>query len=477
MTSIKEIINQINSNIAMVLSSSDQSDMKKVVDGLSALRPNLEYAEEIRQMYEGRGREYLAKALRARYPNTSADMAILPFNWVKLVASQDAATYDGPTERYAVGGDGVKIEEGPIAKEVSSVESDIAANWVLPEAERRVAVCGTQFIRVMYDAVEKRIRADLFWPQDVWVIPDTKAPAHLPSVQLLVCKILSPYGEGDGEEWYQVWSPNKQNDVVTSWKVVTAPAKGAYLSSEEYKSPILPWCVFNNTDGKTIYGGLDVDFVKTVEEVGVQIANHFYCIDVESHTPLVYEGTQNENASMAFGPGMIVKVGQNEDLRTLSLSPKLQEQQESIKMMLSILACTRRQSPDAYSFQRTDYASGVAKAIANEPQEKARQERVEIALRFERHRLWPALTAVHDAFKPNAQRLSGYSWFIEVSPTVRFEAPSDIRANADFGLQNGLISKKKAAVLLGFYNSEIDAESDIQEIAANQPDPPSTVGA
>lgn len=473
---MKDIITEVYNALSLVLSSSDQSDMKKVIDKLSALRPNLERAEEVRQMYEGRGRDYLAKALHARYPNTSADMAILPFNWVKLVAAQDAATYDGPAERYAVGGDGAKIEEGPIAQEVASVVNDIAAAWLLPEAERRVAVCGTQFVRVMYDAVDKRMRADLFWPQDVWVIPDPKAPAHLSSAQLLICKILSPYGEGDGEEWYQIWLPNRQNDVVTSWQVVTAPAKGPYLSSENYASPALPWCVFNNTDGKTIYGGLDVDFVRTIEEVGVQIANHFYCIDIESHTPLVYEGGQNEAASMAFGPGMIVRVGQNEDLRSLSLSPKLKEQQESIKMLLSMLASTRRQSPDAYSFQRTDYASGVAKAIANEPQEKARQERVEIALRFERHRLWPTLAAVHDAFKPNSQRLSGYSWFVEVSPTTRFEAPADIRANADFGLQNGLISKKKAAVMLGFYNSENDAETDIQEIEASQADAPSTAG-
>lgn len=434
--------------------------------------------EAIRAQYEGRILPSLAAELRRRYPATYRDMSPLPFAWVRHVAEEDAAVYDVPPTREVE-----MPDDGEVSPEVdaafASLIDDAHLDIVMAEAERRVSVAGSVFLRVRADTFAvfgsdevPPIVVDAYWPSDVRIIPHPLAPTNLAAAYGIAFRQAAPAGCEAWEVWrrpllgaddgvgvvdefqgvrFGPWSsslfvdsPSGDRRVVVehvledSWPLALPVVRWDSRIPEGY--PVVP---------------ADPTLVAIADALNVALTNEQFLVDTCAHPMLVEIGGSSE-AVKQIGPGLVYPVGRDGDLRSVSQTTDFGGVREAINGLKANLGATRSGDSQTYTADPSTVASGIAMKIRNQPLEKKRREAAQRAV-FVEKRLLAIMAELSDHYRGTSIISSGVRFSMTPGKQDEIEEPEAKQRRLEEAKDRGWISDAAAATAAGYYRTKDDA--------------------
>lgn len=468
----------------------------------------------VRQRYEGRAVAIHRRARMNRYPTSWQHMPDVSFNWTALVASVDASVYAYEPKRFLVDDDEEALpDDSDEAKAFARLVKDAGLASVMPEMERRLMAARTVFGRIGWEGgfdddgtpLDRGgcPRIDLYWPQDVYVIPHPSRPTSLETAVALLARQSGVSGmAGDGLRndrsdlmsiagtmfgvgtTFEVWTrpieekPDGTIAKLGPWSVERADLRGGSavpFGSDDslYAGQRLPWFVAHaSMPAGCPYVDEDHDTHHITDALNVGWSNVLFVADTQGHDQPVISGNTVEAADVAVGPDVPIILKTGDSATMLSANPKLAEMLEIGKTAMRTLAVTRRQSPDAYATERGPTLTGVSRKIANEPQDKARLERQHPAVVLEERHVMPILLEQArlwgDGFDVIGEDLSG-----RMTPRdpPEFEDAEARQRRTVLAEDVGYISKPRAAVESGWYRTEEEARAALEKIKEEAPPP------
>lgn len=412
-----------------------------------------------RHYYEGKQLGYLREVLSKNHPIRGAEMVATVLNYVRLIADQDSDAFRGEVTFEVA-----DVDEQP-DDFVDLVRSTRLVR-VLKECERRLMIARSMFLRSMYNPVLGRVVVDQFWPSDIDIVPHPGAPTSIEGA-LAICARVSG-GAGSGKKCYEVWT---REDVGQPFQVSRIDEDGnetLILESGDgrtWPGETHPFCAWHVSDPEgTPYVDDDHDLLDMQDTINAEWTLLGEMIRFQAASALVYSGTDDGIAPI--GSGLVTRVSPGESISVLDFNAKLDQVRETIKTQTRALAVTRRQNPDAYAEEPGPPLSGVSRRIQNQPQEEAREERLDHAKEMVEENLLPKLVMVSNLF--TGTNIQADRYVFTPSSDEDFEDP-DIRQRRILEqLSEKLISKPRAAVDLrpDLYESEEEAAEKLAEMSA-----------
>ncbi len=448
--------------------------LRRVKDAATNFRPDGygDLTTQRRHYYEGKQLKYLRAHLAKLYPNTSHRITPVVLNYIKLIAEQDSDAYREPPTREVLDDNGEAVETDWLAPLLKQARID----RVMPEAERRNKISRTTFIRVSDSRVEGRTRLDLFWPNDVWVLPNPEAPSSIEHAFAVVLKVAGPGGSDD--EWFEFWWRvyDAQTAAYGGWKVERVSREGerapaifdaSGAPTQDWPGSRLPIVAIHEGIPDGPYLDDDNDLVCSQDTINESWTEIQHMIRTQAHA-LIWHSGINSDRSVVGGPGSKLAIGPGEQIGVINPNPQIAQVMESAAQYTRALAVTRRQSPDAYS---TDQAvlTGISRQIANIPHEEARAESIARYKDAEEHDLLPVLIEVASIFgRTEAPEMVG-GFRVSFHGTDRYEDPTARQNRALQALDRKIISKAQAMAETEFWDSEEEAQEWLDEQEAPAP--------
>jgi hypothetical protein len=275
--------------------------------------------------------------------------------------------------------------------------------------------------------------------------------------------------EGSGGECYEVWSrPDDQSPYVVT-RIDQDGNETEILTSGDGRTwpielplPIVAWHA-SQPEGVP-YVDDDSDVLAMQDAINMDWTNLGTMIEYQAASLLVYKG--QDDSPFFQGAGVAARIGTDEDIQVLDFNAKIAEVQNTVNERTRALAVTRRQNPDAYATEPGPPLSGVSRRIQNQPQEEAREERVDMAKEMVEQNLLPLIAQLSDAFAGTNIHSDGAEYTFTPDAQPAFEDEDIKQRRVLDRLAEGIIGKAKAAVDLGEYETIEDAEIGLAEIAA-----------
>jgi hypothetical protein len=416
-----------------------------------------EWASGLRLRYEGKQANLVREALARRYPKTAKHMPVNPINWLRFFASQDAGVYDEQPERYLVTGDDRLDEEDARHEELRWLTDAADLEGVCPELETRALAALTIFVAIDWDRVADIPKLRPYWPADVVCICHPSAPDDFDRCVVFGHKIAGPAGVSEGEdEWFRVFSRSWTDGpdglpTFGKWRVHVMSKNGnSYFGPEDAATEVegrLPVCILQvgMPDG-SVFVDADRDLVDTVDGLNCERSNLQYISDLQGHTPVWYAGTYLESDAIEWGPDTLTKVGPQESLQTLALSPAFEELRESRKLATRELASSRGNSPDAYTVEPGAPLSGISRRVQNLAHERRLKRLSHIFKRFEEQQLLPLLMDAHDLYSARPVKFGAEVEARMTPPSVvTYEEPQAIMQRMGDAADRGWLTEAQAA--------------------------------
>jgi hypothetical protein len=453
-----------------------------------------------RDHYEGRGSKWIRAKLKDYFPKSYEKIPILPFNFAKLHAEVAAAVYDEEPGRELLQ-DGEPLDkEDERSKRFAELLRKAQLRTVMADAERVMHWSGSVVIvarwRKYFDTKKKkllgRVCLDLYWPHEVGVVPHPSAPTDPNLAVAFIIQVAGPSGTSpvQAEQYFELWTREAQEDELGQvagfgpWFVSIISRKGDVDAATkrgtpvEYKGEITPIIIANLSSPRgSPFFDPGLDDVDVVESLNVDTSDAAYIEHLQGHTDRVYKGSR-DGGKQTGGPDSTTQIDPGEELDTLDYNPKIVELMESQEARRKLWAATKRHSQGAYSVDSAAPASGVARQIENEPQEKMRQEQVAKAKELEELLLLPLLVDVFDTFSGEASiGADGVEFRFTPATRPTYEDPEARQRRVLEAKDAGLISEARAAVECGYYATVEEAvEKGLSDELQAKP-PPMPFGA
>ena len=435
-----------------------------------------EEMEKRRLAYLGLDTPLLEQALEARYKTTWKEMGRMSLNLTRLIAEVDASVYDFDALRYLVDEDNAKIKDASdSAKAWEKAKDKAALDSSMVEIERRLMVVDTQPVRAWWEPLRGRFEVRPFWPSTVNVIAHPHRPHDSRYWLCLIAEIAGPNGfakpaqdEEGPSKWFEVWWRSWRGfdrmgvpqfgiwhrtimaDDGSSYDAFGA-AQTAWVDAQGQPLP-LPWFFLQNgmPEGSP-FNWANHDVFKSVHDVNVTWCNVFFTLDMQAHAELVLESDSVDKKTIEGGPNKVMQIRRGDRLYAIQMNPQLGAMVDVVKDYMRALAITRRQSEDAYSWEKGDPMTGVSRRIKNEPQEKARREHAKQRKREEEEYLGPLFLSFSDAFGGTSFLDEGLSMRMTPREPPSYEEPVQAQQRSIEAKKAGFISEARAAVESGWY--------------------------
>jgi hypothetical protein len=355
------------------------------------------------------------------------------------------------------------------------------------ETERRLMVCDTLPARGWWEPLRGQFSLQPFWPNDVSVIPHPRRP-HDPRYWLsLIARIAGPnglnqrnsynrrtdgtYGTDQPKEWFEVWwrswagdDPRTGAPRFGSWhRDIVADDGSTYEAFGTARTEWaigLPWIFLQNGIPEGCpWNWQNHDLIENVNAINVTWSNIFFILDMEAHDELVLTSGGTPKEHIKGGPNRVHQLKIGEALGTVSRNPKIRELLEVVRDYMRALAITRRQSEDAYSWERGAPMTGVSRRIKNEPQEKARREHAKQRKREEEEYLIPMMLEFSDEFGTTDFAGAGVRGHMLPRELPSYEDPMQKQLRAVEAYKVGAISLARFAAEADWYPDEETAAS------------------
>jgi hypothetical protein len=461
---------------------------------------------KLRDQYEGRILPQLEQAAQKRFPFTFHKMPMTPFNWARLYAQNSASVYDWPAHNYLerTGNDSTKVEltseaegqDGQRAADFDAMCREADLNAVMAEAERRVNLTGTVFLRPYSDSVTARAtgadpitKVSIFWPTDVWVIPHPACPTVLESAVGVILRVASPDGVNGKTKAFELWTRGYTDDGAglpsgfTSWT-----AQRVLVGDEGEKVKIEPIAFSTGTGTQTTYPLEDLplvawhngipdgapympvhgNLVPLFNAANTALMAEQYASDMSSATPLVRKTNAKQPPTIALGPGVMPAVPLEDEIIPIAMSADFEGMRSVTRGLLGAMALTSRQRIEGYDVEAQGQpVSGVALKIKGEPQAKARLESVSRAIDVH-ERLLTLMIAIHDFYRGTGIAGDG------IEPRMRPTDPPEYEdreatVRRMVSLRDaGLASDLEVRMVSGLSRTAEDAKAALEQIKAEK---------
>lgn len=499
----------------------------------------------LRHYYEGRIEEHLQEFAKTRFPNTASRMPLTPFNWARVFAETGAAVYDYTPQRY-LAREGQRLEPKPALTDESPddmnarVKKNVAASKqsrpnpddmqrakdfatmireshldvIMAEAERRLVLARTMFLRVHSDSTEAkatgkdpRTVVTPFWPSDVLVIPHPRCPTSLATAVAVLLRVSSADGvrgtSTSWECWTRAWKDDDNGELMSfgKWRAelvtetvsqsngknVTSSTKvhvlkwgapGTDATSEEYPLPTLPIIAWHGgiADGCPF---LDVDrnLVGLFDTINASLMSEQFAVDMNAATPMIRFSEETGMLTIALGPGVMPTLPRSDTVTAVPLSADFAGIRNAARGLQANLAITHRQRTEGYDVDASSTpVSGVALKIRNEPQAKARLEAIARAIELEA-RLLALMVEVHDFFRATSIAGEGIEFVMSPQDPPEYEDATERQKRAIDAESASLISRVEARVAAGWSRTHEEATAALAKIDAAKAERPNALRA
>lgn len=413
-----------------------------------------EWASGVRLRYEGKQENIIRDALAKRYPESYRRMAIIGINWLRMFAENDSGSYAKAPARNLIGQNGAVVGDGPQVQRFVDIVKKSCVDDVLADFETKVLAAGTMFGVVDWDALDNAPRITTHWPADTICVCHMSAPADIRRAYIFAHKITSPSGIADESIWWRVFVRSYENGadgnpVFSPWSVqIISDGGRVYRDGGEpvvqYDGILPVFVAHSGIPHGSIYLDIDRDITNVCDALNVSKSNEVYILDSQGHTPLYYAGDALEAAQIDWGPDKMVKIGGNEVIQSVTMSPAFADMREGRKLALRELAISRSNNPDAYATEPGPPLSGVSRRVQNIQHQRKLNRLAHGFVRMEETQLWPIVFDMSDGAGASPQ-LSGLQ--VQVIPDTEdeYEDQESVGRRIGDALDRRLISPAAAA--------------------------------
>lgn len=451
------------------------------------------HAGVVADLYLGNSDTHLRMAAAARFPNRHSMMTPVHLNRMRHVAMADSGVYRLQPHRRLVRKSTGALLDDDAQRRFSAIVTGMEMGRLAPEVERRAIAAQTLLARPRWvrqlDGKPGRFALDIYWPRDVAVVCHPSDPGNF-ALALIVLARTSTGGVAAKKTWYSLWVRKaiEQDGEVTGfepWRVHLVSSEGEYpippndprtlyVDAQGNALP-LPWTVvqLGLAEG-SVYVTPDVDLPKVLLQLNVDASVERLAADLQAFTPVVYAGSERKESELAWGPGELTRVGNEETLTTLQLNPHLDALRAMRTQQEKELARVRGNNPNAYVAEASA-ESGVARLIAQAPHEAVLDENALVFAAWEEQQLWPAVLRLHDAFAGDVP----FGDDVAVQVTMRrpppIEDPEAKVRRLQAEVDAGVLSVAAMAVELGrFPTVEAAVEGGLSDELGKKPATPTT---
>ena len=414
--------------------------------------------EKLQEYLDGRQLPFLDAAMAKRFPNTHPRMPRIVVNMAKHVAESDASSYDDDVDRW------LESEVGDRDEEATEAFADMLNAALIQEVtgsfERALMAAKTMVIRVGYESIGERVKLRVYWPNIVFVVTH---PDSTDDIRGAVAIAVHLSDDDGGNPQYEVWRRTSQD---TANGVDFGPWFASVFSGDGHDVPMfgdgfypadlpLPFVFANDGLTPTLYLDGDHELTLMQDNINVGLSDYAYGIDLNAAPKLIRKSDMMAGQPLILGAGSVADVGTGDDITQLP-SDTSGIGLEAVNAYLQLTATVRQQPGDAYAPQTGSPESGVARAIKLVPAAKSKKKRQRRYKAMEEQQLLPIMMGISDFW--------GGTSFGELVPRVKFAAEPEFEDLASKTrrvldkVTNGIISKARAAVDLGDYDSIEDAK-------------------
>ena len=480
----------------------DKNTIEKLLEEAKKHRPGYasgmmfdEFVEVTRANYYGHQADRLRRKLVEKYPVSGRQMSLTPINITTEAAELMAQAYrQEPTRSlYVDGVDPLKPgqrsnaqarERAEAYRELVKKRSSLKVD--MQEAERIASVAGSCFIKLRWSQVEgefgrpERLESSLFWPSQVFVIPDPAAPGKLFASRVIMLKLDSKAKH----DVYEIWTRDQITDSMTDedeHELLAGWWFGRFTSEGDTLMPFKPFeiddlpvlCVKSRPSPHIIPDG-DRDIVHIQDNINIRNSDHAYKAAFDSHQQVVITGTQGgkPGQSRAIGPGIVMELTNDEAASTLP-SDISNLPLEAIQTQMLFFARSKRLPVDAFWTKEGNPETGVAREIRNLAADQKRAEHVE-QLELDEGEMMRVAARIADRFGDLETTIDGddVEYVTKFHPPKRFEDPSQKQQRLKADREDGIISDARYAVEMGHFDSIDEAvESGLSNVPGGEPQP------
>lgn len=418
--------------------------------------------------YGGDQAAVLKQALAARYPNSWQRLPVDPVGWLAFFARQDSGVYNTPAVRDL--GEGVE-DDDPRALAFAKALDDVAVDSLMLEAERRCATGTYASVIVLGYRQSDPMRpgkyvAHLYQPHDVVTVSHPSAPDDVDALVHVALRQARDGQQTASPVWW-VWSrtveerpdgtiarfgPWRHQRMSEDGKVATAPQEWPGRLPVAFLRTAWPAGGF--------WPEISRDTIANVDALNVSRANRQFVIETQAHAQLVVSGTTVDVAELPSGPDQPINLGAQAGATAQYLVPGADHEaiEASSRRDLAELGVAHGNSPDAYAVEPGPAESGVSRMIANIPHDQRIAEMRPTFQRFEEGQLLPIVVELINIYEPGVTIGDDVQPRCMLQTSKPFETDAEKQDRVLALVTAGLVTKPKAAVMLGLYADESEAE-------------------
>lgn len=418
--------------------------------------------------YGGDQSGVLKQALSARYPNSWTRMPVDPVGWLAFFARQDSGVYNTPAQRDL--GEGVEADD-PRALAFARALDDVAVDSLMLEAERRCAAGTYASVIVLGHRQSDPTRpgkyvAHLYQPHDVLTVSHPSAPDDVDAL-IHVALRQARDGQATASPVWWVWSraveENPDGTIARfgPWRHQRMSEDGKVATAPQDWPAHLPVAFLRTAwPAGGFWPEINRDTIANVDALNVSRANRQFVVETQAHAQLVVSGTTVDVAELPSGPDQPINLGAQAGATAQYLVPGADHEaiEASSRRDLAELGVAHGNSPDAYAVEPGPAESGVSRMIANIPHDQRISEMRPVFQRFEEGQLLPILVDLINLYEPGVTIGDDVQPRCMLQTSKPFETDAEKQERVLALVTAGLITKPKAAVMLGLYADEAEAE-------------------
>ncbi len=459
-----------------------------------ALQP-LDWSSDLvnlRRQYEGQIQAQMLAAAAMRFPMTSHRMPRTPFNWAEVVGKKGATIYDEPPRREVIGDDDAPLpDDDADARDFADMIEGARLSVVMPEADAVRVLAKSCVLSIRPDTIEAqalgrpaRTVVDMLWSNDVLVIVHPHAPTSLQAALEVFVRSSGSPGCTTWVHWMHdvVIEEDGRTSKMGAWSseiitVRTLRTKGLFgIGASEsttlevrqmwapYPLPHLPLVAMNaGIPAGMPFADGNRNLVQIFNTVNTGLMSEVYTGDMTAAPVLAHTTNQPQPANVTMGPGVKVNLLKDEKLESVTQVADLAGLRATNESLLNNLATTTHQPQGSYTGDE-GAESGVALKVKSIPASRARRLSKEITRPMEQDELLPIMAEVNDYVTGSKILKRAKRFRCTYVDPPDFETPGEKQSRLAEAVDIGWIGKPRAAVEAGYYKTEQEATTAIDEI-------------
>lgn len=395
----------------------DGLSVKQLVERVRASQgPTYEHAVQTAVAYlNGLWRADTEAWIRRVFPNTADAIEPVGYDVLRPVSEAKALVFDGtPKLDLLRVSDSTAVTETPDGTRWATVldEADLWAT--LRRLDVTTVASRLAFVRVLWDAVDARLRLDLFTADRVFPLYDPDRP----DIQTAPVVMLELEGTRDAKgnpvRRFEVWTAVQDGTGATasaevaivdeSGEILKGPERNPYRGpdglQDQDRYPVIPVMAIGDSTGVTWPYPVQ-SLVDAQRSVNISASNRLYCTLTQAHGQWVAQQTERNaeqwnssggprdpvtrsrfrerptetSTTVSFGPAEVVNVPFGFALQHVAQGAQLDALTDAMERDLRN-TCTLNGVPARTLVPTAEVASGVAMLVEREPLERYRRERV-----------------------------------------------------------------------------------------------------